>query len=126
MKEQVQNIFGKNFQCEVGGWIDTQDIGNIKYENNSQNLQNDCQISQIYEKNAKNGSKNDNFYVFCEKDDDFVDKDNKYNQSIIYIVKPLDTFASVAKKLNISVKEVKFFAKTKHLFVGQKIHIQKS
>ena len=38
-----------------------------------------------------------------------------------YIVKPLDTFESVAKILNISLKDLKSIAKTKHLYVGQKI-----
>ena len=38
-----------------------------------------------------------------------------------YIVKPLDTFESVSKKLNISIQKLKALAGTKHLYVGQKI-----
>lgn len=125
-KIHIENIFGKNSRCKVGEWFDTKDMEIFTYENNSQLLQNNSKITQIYEKNAKNGSKNDNFCIFYEKNDNFSSNNNEKNQSKIYIVKPLDTFDSVAKKLNISVEEVKFFAKTKHLFVGQKIHIQKS
>ncbi|MBE7074856.1 MAG: LysM peptidoglycan-binding domain-containing protein [Clostridiales bacterium] len=38
-----------------------------------------------------------------------------------YIVKPLDTFSSVAKALNISEQQVRSAANTKNLFIGQKI-----
>lgn len=125
-KTHIENIFGKNSGCKVGEWFDTKDTKNIAYENNSQSSQNNSKITQIYEKIAKNGSKNDNFSIFCEKDDNFLPNNKEKKQPKIYIVKPLDTFDLVAKKLNITVDELKSFAKTKHLFVGQKIHIQKS
>lgn len=48
-----------------------------------------------------------------------------FKEEICYVVKPLDTFESVAKKLNISIEELKILSKTKHLFVGQKINILK-
>lgn len=48
------------------------------------------------------------------------DKSNK-----VYVVNPLDTFDSVAKKLNINVEELKKIANTKHLFVGQNLTILK-
>lgn len=43
----------------------------------------------------------------------------------VYVVKPLDTFASVANMLNINIEELKKIANTKHLFVGQKLTISK-
>lgn len=125
-KTQLQNIFGKNINCKVGEWFDTKDMENTEYEDSTQVILNNHKITQNYKKIAKNGSKNDNFCIFYEKNDNFSSNNKRKSQSEIYIVKPLDTFDSVAKKLNISVQEVKFFAKTKHLFVGQKIHIQKS
>lgn len=38
-----------------------------------------------------------------------------------YVVKPMDTFFSVSKKLNIDETTLRKNMKTKHLFVGQKI-----
>lgn len=40
-----------------------------------------------------------------------------------YVVKPLDTFFLVAKKLNITETNLRKIAKTKNLYIGQKIVI---
>lgn len=47
----------------------------------------------------------------------------KMHQKIEYVVRPMDTFKSVAGKLNISENLLREYAKTKHLYVGQKITI---
>ena len=54
-----------------------------------------------------------------------VCNNNFQNSKITYIVKPMDNFEKVSKKLNISIEELKQIAKTKNLFVGQRIDIQK-
>lgn len=41
----------------------------------------------------------------------------------IYVVKPLDTFASIAKKFEVSVMHLKQLNKTEHLFIGQRLII---
>lgn len=50
-------------------------------------------------------------------------KNNNHKSKIEYIVKPLDTFSLVAKKLNIAENYLRNIVKTKHLYVGQKIVI---
>lgn len=50
-------------------------------------------------------------------------KNNNHKSKIEYIVKPLDTFSLVAKKLNIAENYLRNIIKTKHLYVGQKIVI---
>lgn len=45
-------------------------------------------------------------------------------KNIEYVVCPMDTFKSVAIKLNISENLLRKCAKTKYLYVGQKITIQ--
>lgn len=40
-----------------------------------------------------------------------------------YVVKPLDTIKSVSKKLNMTEAELIALAKTKKLFIGQKIFL---
>ena len=40
-----------------------------------------------------------------------------------YVVVPMDTFETVAKKLNINVEDLKQKALTKRLYVGQKIEL---
>ena len=51
-------------------------------------------------------------------------KNNNNKSKIEYIVKPLDTFSLVAKKLNIAENYLRNIIKTKHLYVGQKIVIE--
>ncbi len=50
-------------------------------------------------------------------------KTTNSNTESVYIVKPADTFKSVAQKLNISEEKLKAICKTKNLYVGQKIEI---
>lgn len=50
-------------------------------------------------------------------------KNNNHKSKIEYIVKPLDTFSLVAKKLNIAENYLRNIINTKHLYVGQKIVI---
>lgn len=50
-------------------------------------------------------------------------KNNNHKSKIEYIVKPLDTFSLVAKKLNIAENYLRNIIKTKYLYVGQKIVI---
>ena len=38
-----------------------------------------------------------------------------------YVVKPLDSYESIAKNLNISVQELKNVTNNKKMFIGQKI-----
>ena len=50
-------------------------------------------------------------------------KNNNHKSKIEYIVKPLDTFSLVAKKINIAENYLRSIINTKHLYVGQKIVI---
>ena len=50
-------------------------------------------------------------------------KNNNHKSKIEYIVKPLDTFSLVAKKINIAEDYLRSIINTKHLYVGQKIVI---
>ena len=56
----------------------------------------------------------------CPTNQTVINIENNYNNKT-YVVKPLDTFFSVADKLGLSVDDVKAKAKTKNLFVGQRI-----
>lgn len=53
---------------------------------------------------------------------DWFDTQKNYSVNT-YVVKPLDTFESVAKKLGISKNELQEKVNSKRLFVGQKIII---
>lgn len=69
-------------------------------------------LGEWYECN--NLIKNEKNNVFCND-----------NKKITYIVKPMDTYQTVSKKLQMSIDDLKSIAKTKNLFIGQRIDIQK-
>lgn len=50
-------------------------------------------------------------------------KEEFINNKTEYIVKPMDTFYTVSKKLNISETYLREIARTKYLYVGQKLEI---
>ena len=39
----------------------------------------------------------------------------------VYVVKPLDTYESIAQKMNVSVQVLKNVTKNKKMYIGQKI-----
>lgn len=59
----------------------------------------------------------------CFNNDILQKQCGNISKKIEYVVRPMDTFKSIAIKLNVSADLVKKCAKTKHLYVGQKITI---
>lgn len=130
-KEQVEKTFGVKVNIEE--WFECpKTYENVSYHENEKNEDN---FINNYQKDINFNKNNDELLNFCEKNTKNISfYENKEfenskilndNKKIIYIVKPTDTYQSVAKKLGVSVQTLKSIAKTKHLFIGQKIDIQK-
>lgn len=122
IKEQVEKLFC--VEVNVGEWFDCspREIDLIDSENKNQNID---KKQTGFNNTIEKGEKNKQFYDINVTNYNLnsfsVNKNLKYN--ITYIVKPMDTYEKVAKKLNISVDELKKIVKTKNLFVGQRIDI---
>lgn len=65
-------------------------------------------------------NKSEGEWFDCPTNQTVINNEN-FDNNKTYVVKPLDTFFSIATKLSLSVDEVKAKAKTKNLFVGQRI-----
>lgn len=100
--EEIKRVFEDkdiaNSTLKVGEWFS---INNLKLRN---------EIGENVTINA-----------LCDSKE--LKKNNNHKSKIEYIVKPLDTFSLVAKKLNIAENYLRNIINTKHLYVGQKIVI---
>lgn len=127
-KEQVEKTFGVNvnldewFSCpqtEIKIYDDGENKNHNVFINNMENANIKTLNACVkVENNEKNTIHNEDFDIKNNFNNNIQN-----SQKITYIVKPMDTFEKVSTKINIPVEQLKQIAKTKNLFVGQRIDI---